>query len=444
MTDINVFLEQYPEIELFEVFMPDLNGKLRGKWIPRDNIGKVFNGSLKIPLSTQAFDIWGNDHEDFVMENGDADGICAAEERSLYPVPWLSRPTGQIMVSMRTPEGADSAIDTRALLSRLQQRLQDHGYTAVMAAEMEFHLLSGIDHRGRPIHGQQTPEGEVAAGGDTYGIDSMQTSAELMHAIRDAALAQELPVDTLIKESAPSQYEVNLYHRPDALLSADQGLMLQRVIRGVANAHGKKATFMAKPFADISGNGMHVHCSLLDSDGNNAFDDGTGAGTPFLRQAIAGCLATMAEFMLLLAPHANSYRRFTAGAHAPLSPTWGYENRTVALRVPADKPVATRIEHRVAGADASPYLVYAAILAGILHGLENELDCPEPLAGNAYDIPGPRLPSSWVDAHRAFSESEAAKTYLGTEFQRVYSLVKQQEIDRFATDISPFEYASYL
>jgi glutamine synthetase len=319
-----------------------------------------------------------------------------------------------------------------------------HGYTPVMASEMEFHLLSGIDHRGRPLHAQQTPEGDVAAGGDTYGIDAMQANAPLMHDIRDAALAQELPVDTLIKEAAPSQYEVNLYHCPDALLSADQGLMLQRVIRGVSLKHQQRATFMAKPFADIAGNGMHVHCSLVDPEGNNVFDDGTGRGTPLLRTAIAGCLATMADFMLLFAPHANSYRRFTAGAHAPLSPNWGYENRTVSVRVPADKPVATRIEHRVAGADASPYLVYAAVLAGILHGLENELACPEPIEGNAYELPGQRLPNSWAAAHAAFSGSEAAATYLGPEFQRVYSLVKQQEIDRFATDISPFEYSSYL
>ena len=189
---------------------------------------------------------------------------------------------------------------------------------------------------------------------------------------------------------------------------------------------------------------MHVHCSLLDSDGNNAFDDGTGAGTPLLRKAVAGCLAGMADCMLLFAPHLNSYRRFRTGAHAPLTANWGYENRTVALRIPADKHAATRIEHRLAGADASPHLVYAAILAGILHGLENDLEAPAPIEGNAYAQESERLPNSWPGALQTFRESGFVRTWFGEEFQRVYALIKEQEMQEFDGVISPFEYASYL
>jgi glutamine synthetase len=220
--------------------------------------------------------------------------------------------------------------------------------------------------------------------------------------------------------------------------------MLQRLIRGVARNHELLATFMAKPFGDIAGNGMHVHCSLLDAQGNNAFDDGTGEGTPLLRQAIAGCLEIMADSMLLFAPTLNSYRRFTRGTHAPLAPSWGYENRTVAVRVPADAYAATRLEHRVAGADANPYLVVAALLAGILHGIENKLEAPAPMEGNAYEQLDPSLPQHWSDAFNHFAGSAFIAEYFGREFQHVYAALKQQEMDEFDFHFTPQEYDAGL
>jgi len=201
---------------------------------------------------------------------------------------------------------------------------------------------------------------------------------------------------------------------------------------------------MAKPFGDLAGNGMHVHCSLIDKDGNNAFDDGTGKGNELLRQAIAGCLDTMEESMLLFAPNLNSYRRFQRGTHAPLAPSWGYENRTVSLRVPADAPVATRIEHRVSGADANPYLAIAAILAGMLHGIEGKMKAPEPMEGNTYDKLPPSLPRDWPDALARFESSKFIGSYLGKEFQRTYALTKQQEIDEFDKQVTALEYDACL
>ena len=364
------FLESHPEIEVFEVILVDLAGGLRGKWVTRDKIDKVISGGLKLPISSVAFDVWGRDAEEWVFDSGDGDGMCDADIRTLAPVPWASRPTGQIMISLRELEGKPCAIDPRVILRRQMDRLAEYGLTPVVASEMEFYLFRDEhDSLGRPVHTQTDRIGGSLATGQTYCIDTMADMSELMHDIRDACTAQHLPIDTLIKEGAPSQYEINLLHSPDALIAADQALMLQRAIRGVAKKHGLLATFMAKPFGELSGNGMHLHCSLLDQQGHNAFDDGTGQGTDLLRQAIAGCLHNMNASMLLFAPNLNSYRRFRRGTHAPLAPCWGYENRTVSLRVPADAPVATRIEHRVAGADAQPHLVIAGILAGMLHGL---------------------------------------------------------------------------
>jgi glutamine synthetase len=442
---LQVFLERHPDIEVFEVILPDIAGGLRGKWITRDKIDKVMAGSLKLPLSAGVFDVWGRDVEAWVFDRGDGDGLCDADIRTLVPVPWAARPTGQVIISMREVDGAPCAFDPRFILASVVERFAALGLTPVLASEMEFYLLHDRqDELGRPVHTQTDRVGGALASGQTYGIDTMNGMADLMHGIRDACALQQLPVDTLIKESAPSQYEINLYHCADAVLAADQAVMLRRVIRGVSGRQGMRATFMAKPFGELAGNGMHLHCSLVDAEGNNAFDDRTGRGTELLRRAIAGCLDTMADSMLLFAPNLNSYRRFQRGTHAPLAPSWGYENRTVAVRVPADAPSATRIEHRVAGADAHPHLVMAAILAGMLHGIENSLEAPEPMSGNAYEQLPASLPRYWPDALARFAGSEFIGRYFGGEFQRIYTLLKEQEMDQFDRQVTPLEYDACL
>jgi len=444
-TRLQAFLETHPDIEIFEVILPDIAGGLRGKWVTRDKIHKAFSGGLKLPSSALAFDVWGRDVEAWVFDSGDGDGICEADINTLVRVPWLKRPTGQVLLSLREIGGEPCVNDTRFMLKRLMERFASHGLRPVLASEMEFFLFRDEnDSLGRPVHTQSDRVGGALGSGQTYCIDTMEDMSELMHGIRDACVVQGLPIDTLIKESAPSQYEINLYHSPDALVAADQAVLLQRTIKGVAKQQGLRATFMAKPFGDLAGSGMHVHCSLIDTDGNNAFDDGTGKGNDLLRQAIAGCLATMEESMLLFAPNLNSYRRFQRGTHAPLAPSWGYENRTVSLRVPADVPAATRIEHRVSGADANPYLVIAAILAGMLHGIENKLEAPEPMEGNAYDKLPASLPRYWPDALTRFESSKFIGDNFGAEFQRVYSLTKRQEMDEFDRQVTPLEYDACL
>ena len=442
---LQAFLSKYPDIEIFEIILPDVCGGLRGKWVTRDKIHKVIAGELKLPLSSLAFDVWGRDGEAWVFESGDGDGFCEADIDTLVPVPWLQRSTAQLVISMRELDGEPCSYDTRHILRTLMARFKALGLTPVVASEMEFYLLRDEqDDLGRPVHTQTDSVGGALASGQTYCIETMESMSEVMHGIRDACIVQGLPIDTLIKEAAPSQYEINLYHSPDALVAADQGMMLQRVIKGVARQQGLRATFMAKPFGDLAGNGMHVHCSLLDEQGNNAFDDGTGQGNELLRQAVAGCLATMEESMLLFAPNLNSYRRFQRGTHAPLAPSWGYENRTVSVRIPADSPRATRIEHRVAGADANPYLVIAAILSGMLHGIENKLEAPAPLEGNAYEQLPPSLPRYWPVALARFENSDFIRDNFGEEFQRVYTVLKQQELDEFDRQVTPLEYDACL
>ena len=439
------FLELHPEVEIFEAILPDINANSRGKWIPAEKISKAFDGSLKIPRTTLGFDVWGRDVESWVLEDGDADGICQGDSRTLAMVPWLERPTAQLLVSMNEVSGEPCSFDPRNILKDLMVRFDELGLIPVVASEMEFHLFQNKNDKwGRPLHTQNSQTGRATHGGNTYSIDVMQQSSDLMHGIIDTCKTQNLPIDTLIKEAARSQYEINLLHQADALLAADQGLLLQRAIKGVARQLSQRATFMAKPFGDIEGNGMHIHCSLIDKDGNNAFNNGTEKGNDLLRSAIAGCLESMNDCMLLFAPHLNSYRRFQRGNHAPTSPCWGYDNRTVSIRVPADNVKAMRLEHRVSGADANPYLVISAILAGMLYGIENKLQAPSPIEGDATGQTDDSLPRYWPDALNAFENSSFIKNYFGESFQRVFREAKKQEMAEFDQQVSIEEYDAYL
>ncbi|MDA8681207.1 glutamine synthetase family protein [Porticoccaceae bacterium] len=442
---LDAFLDKHPDIEIFEVLLHDINGVQRGKWLPVDKIHKLFEGGFKMPLSTCSLDCWGRDLESLVSETGDRDGICVPDISTISVVPWATRPTAQIVVSMTEEDtGAPYMGDVRAVLVNIVDRFKALGLTPVVASEMEFHLTTlEEDKFGRPKHSQTALDGSPAIGGQTYGIDTMRQTAPLMDAIIDAAQQQNLPVDTLITEFGPSQFEINLYHQDCAVRACDQGSMLKRAIRSVAMQQEKRATFMAKPYADEVGNGMHIHFSLVDEQGNNVFDNGTAEGSDLLRHAVAGCLQNMADSMAIFAPNINSYRRLVPGCYAPLAPNWGYENRTTALRIPGGDRRAMRIEHRVAGADANPYLTVAAMLAGALSGIERKLQAPAPVVGDAGDIT-PVLPHFWNDAINTFEQSDFIEEYLGSVLKSNYAECKRQEKYEFDRRVTLLEYDAYL
>ena len=448
MKDLDViekFLKDHPEVEMFEVILHDLNGYHRGKWLPRSQIKKVFKGGFKMPQNVCSLDCWGRDLPALVEETGDADGVCTPVVDTLALVPWADRPTAQVVVTMGG-YGGDKPYggDPRVVLESVVNRFKKLGLTPVVASEMEFHLFHrDTDDNGTPVHTQAPRSGGIAVGGDTYDLEVMREVAPLMDAIDNAAREQHLPVDTLITEFGPSQYEINLLHQDDALRACDQGSMLRRAIRGVARQHGQIATFMAKPFGDEVGNGMHVHFSVLDEQGNNAFANGTEEGSELLNQAVAGCLASMADCMAIFAPNINSYRRMAPGCYAPLCPNWGYENRTTAIRIPGGDVKNVRIEHRIAGADANVYLTVAAMLAGALYGIENKMKAPDPVEGDASDVK-PELPHHWNDALDAFEKSEFIREYLGEELQRTFAMCKRQEKKEFDTRVTALEYDSFL
>jgi glutamine synthetase len=438
------FLKANPGIETLEVVLTDLNGIYRGKWLPPAAAEKVLEGKLKIPLTAVSPDIWGRDVPELCEKTGDGDGICEAIEDSIRPLPWLSRPTAQLFLQLNTQAGTPWELDPRVVLKNVAEKFGEKGLVPVCAPELEFYLFDeGRDSDGRPRVPSTRANGECRIGGQLYSTEIMQETAELMHEIRETCETMSVPLDGLLKELAPGQFELNLHHVNSPLQAADNAQLLKQVIKSVARKHGYIASFMAKPFGNRDGNGFHTHVSILDENGHNIFDDGTEKGSARLRQAIAGLADVMADSMLIFAPHLNSWRRLTRGVHGPLAPTWGYENRYVAMRVPNGECAARRIEHRIAGADANPYLSLAVILAGILHGLEHELEAGPPTTAGP-GKPEADLPATWQAALAAFESSGFIRDSLGADFQQALAAIKRVELDEFSGAVTPLEYDSYL
>lgn len=424
-----------------DAFLIDLNGVERGKRLPAKDAAKIEKSALRFPRSLIGVDVWGNDVFDngLVVDTGDGDGLCPILPPGLKPAPWAKTPTLQAQVMMAEANGAAFHADPRQILINERARAKAMGFTPVAAVELEFYLLTReFDDFGRPLppkglNGKRVREGRV------YAMAELDAYAAFLGDLYAACDAQGLPLDAAVIEAGPSQFEVNLKHQPDIVVAADQAVWLKRAIRGVAARHDLAASFMAKPFGDLPGNGMHAHVSFLDAKGANAFED-----EKTLHQAVAGLIATMQEGMILFAPHLNSWRRFQESSHAPTRATWGRENRTASIRIPADGGANTRFEHRVAGADANPYLMLAAILSGALAGVEADLAPPPPLTGNAYESHAPRLDIGWRAALDAFGEGHALKSAFGPLFWQVYAALKRQEMRAADRRVTDFEYDSYL
>ena len=440
------FFAAHPEIDVLEAFIVDVNGQLRGKWIPVQNAAKVMEGKLRFPSSSFSLDIWGNEvpASSLGAATGDHDGVCIPVPETLGVVTWSERPMAQILLSMRDHDGAPFFADPRHALTRVIARYEAKGWCPVVASELEFHLIDRELGHGRPVPPRSPATGRRLSARAVYSVTELEEFEPVFSDMARTFEAQGIPADTSLSEYGVGQYEINLHHLPNALSAADYALLLKRAVKGVARKHGLDATFMAKPFPEDSGNGLHVHLSVLDEKGRNIFAADDGKGTRYLHHAMGGVLATMDDAMALCSVNANSFRRFVEGAFAPTTATWGWDNRNAALRVPHSDSAGTRIEHRVAGADAEPHLLIAAVLAGALHGIENAIDPGEPVDGNAIPDDAPRLPASWDDALDAFEASDFIGEFFGERYRRLFAASKRQEKQKFEAIITTLEYETYL
>lgn len=450
LAEAEAFLAAHPEIEAFDIVLHDANGIGRGKIIRRHELSGFYKSGRHLPISILGLDICGEDvHETgLIWDQGDGDLRAWPIPGTLKPLHNTQPPRGEVFMSMYDLEGNKMTSDPRHALQRQVDALAAEGLHPAGAFELEFFLLANErDANGKMVPARDVLDGRPSSKTEVYSVDHLHGMLPLFSDIYAGAAKAGIMAETMISEYAPGQYELTLHYRADVMQAADDLMRLKRIVRAQARAHGVTACFMAKPNEDYAGSGMHFHVSLQDDTGRNVFMEAQeGQWSDTILHALGGMRATMGESMLVFAPHANSWRRFASQSYAPVSPTWGVNNRSVALRIPAGDIKARRIEHRPAGVDANPYLVAATVLAGLRHGLRGKIDPGAETTGNGYaDAPdAPPIPVDWRQAIEAAKASAFLKDALGEDMHRTFTAIKAAEYARVARTVSEVDFDLYL
>lgn len=436
--ELEKYLAKYPGTESIEILIADQNGYLRGKRLNTSAFEKIFKDGVCLPASVFGLDATGTTVEatGLGFESGDRDMICRPIADTLVPVPWHTN-KAQVLMTMETEGGEQFEGNPRQALNRIAGLFGELQMTPVVAVELEFYLL---DRQPDPITGLPRPPvsprtGERQRSTQVYSIENLDDFQEFIDKVMQYAAVQNIPADGVIAEYAPGQFEVNLQHVGDPLVAADQAILLKRIIRQAATELNMKACFMAKPYIDQSGSGMHIHCSLSDQHGAAVF----AGQQKLLMNAVAGLLDTLIPAQILMFPTLNSYKRLGQETFAPHAPGWGWDNRTVAIRIPAGEPESLRVEHRVAGADANPYLTVALVLAGIHYGITGNLTPPEPIIGDAYSQLPMELTDSGRTAIRRFKAHSGFSQYFHKDFLTILLAVREADIRLFQQQLTALE-----
>ena len=449
VAEAETFLAAHPEIEAIDIVLHDSNGIGRGKIIRRHELASLYEGGRHMPISILGLDICGEDvHETgLIWDQGDGDLRAWPIPGTLVPLHGTTPPRAEVLMSLYELDGRPMTSDPRHALQRQVDAFAADGLHPAGAFELEFFLLeNSLSPEGKAQPARDVLDGRASHKTEVYSVDHLHGMLPLFSDIYAGAEKAGIKAETMISEYAPGQYELTLHYRKDVMRAADDLMRLKRIVRAQARAHGVTACFMAKPVEEYAGSGMHFHVSMLDHNGHNVFvEEVEGQWTDTLLHALGGLRTTMGESMLVFAPHGNSWRRFSAQSYAPVSPSWGVNNRSVALRVPAGAKAARRIEHRPSGVDANPYLVAATVLAGIRHGMQNRIDPGPAATGNAYEgDDGLEIPRDWGQAIRAAEKSDFLKDALGEEMHRTFTAVKAAEYARVARTISNVDFDLYL
>ena len=417
--ELDAFCAAHPDIAFFDVFYTGLSGVPRGKRLRRHELAAVYDYGRMLPGSIAVVDITGRDVEEtgLVWEDGDADRRARPVPGGIVAAPWLGADMGQVMLSLHELDGVVSDLDPRAVLARVIERFAADGLTPVVACELEFYLVD--QRRGRD--GLLRLPRWLSRGTQVYGLPEIEEAAPFLRDLWAACDAQDIPLEGVISECAPGQLELTLRHKADALRAADDAVSYKRAAKGVARAHGMDATFMAKPWTDRAGSGLHLHVSVNDAQGNNAMASDDPAGTPILRHAIGGMTALLAESMAIFAPNMNSFRRFRAPTAMHRPPRTG--GSTTAPWRCVCPPVRPR---RAISSTASPVPTPTPIWRsrrcwrGVHHGIVNRIDPGPAVTGDGYAQParpGTELPTDWAAALGRFEQFGAAARLSGRPFR---------------------------
>lgn len=418
-----------------ECLVPDITGNARGKIIPSSRFFREEGMRLPESIFVQTIDgDWPDNYEDLV-DPREFDLNLNPDANTVRIVPWVKDPTAQIICGQ---DSAEESILPRSVLQKVIALYDAEGWTPIMAPELEFFLVKRNTDPDHPLEPPIGRSGRPETARQSYSIDAVNEFDPVFEDMYDYCDAMELNLDTLIHESGAAQLEVNFVH-DHALELADHVFFFKRTMRETALSHDVYATFMAKPMASEAGSSMHIHQSLTDTaTGRNVFVGDDGKPNELFFNYIGGLQKYVPYATALFAPNVNSYRRFVKDNSAPINVQWGYDNRSCGLRVPYDKPEATRVENRFAGADANPYLAFAVSLACGYLGIKEKLTPSEPLETSAYDLPAD-LPRNLEDALERLEQCEPLIEILGERFIEIYKSLKFKEYETFFQVISSWE-----
>ena len=422
-----------------ECVVPDLAGVARGKIMPAS---KFFDDTaMALPSSIFMQTIAGeypDETEEFRYDPSDGDIELRPDFSTLCEVPWATDPTAQVIHDAMFRDGRPVEIAPRQVLKRIVDLYAKRGWKPVVAPEIEFYLVKRNTDPDYPLEPPIGRSGRAEAGRRSYSISAVNEFDAVFEDIYEFAEAQHLEVDTLIHEMGAGQMEVNFLHG-DPLDLADRVFYFKRSMREAAIRHDMYATFMAKPIEGEPGSAMHIHQSVVDvATGRNIFSNEDGTPSVHFEHFIGGLQKYLPKVLILVAPYVNSYRRLTRHSTAPINLQWGFDNRTVGLRLPYADADNRRIENRVIGADANPYVALATTLACGYLGMIEEIKPTVEQRGSAYESDF-ELPSSLNEALRAIEEDRAVRDILGDRFIEVYTQVKEAELEEFMKVISPWE-----
>ena len=422
-----------------ECLTPDLTGIARGKIMPASKFLK--NEGLRLPEAVFLQTVTGEwlPFEDlFQVDPAEIDMQLRPDPETICLVPWVEEPTAQVIHDCFYHDGMPVELSPRNVLRRVLKLYEEDGLRPVVAPELEFYLTKINKDPDYPLTPPVGRSGRQEVTGQFYGIDALNEFDPLFEEMYEYCEAQELDIDALTHEAGSAQMEINFIHG-DPMRRADHVYLYKRTMRETAFRHKVYATFMAKPMSDQPGSSMHVHQSVIDvKTGRNLFAQEDGANSQEFLAYIAGLQKYLPSAMPLLGPNVNSYRRLYPDNSAPINVQWGVDNRTVGLRVPVSGAENRRVENRLAGADANPYLALATTLGCGLLGIREKLIPTEAVKGSAYDFDY-ELPRNLEEALRAMEDCEKLEELFGEKFVKVYVALKRSEFEAFFQVISTWE-----
>lgn len=425
-------------IDEIECIVPDMNGIMRGKIVPREDFIGLLETGVRLPEFVFFQGVTGDGAEgSAVISPLDRDVLCVPDLATIRIVPWYEEPTAQVICDCFFSDGRAVDFAPRSVLRHVLDQYAARGLKPVVAPELEFYLVARNDDPDLPLNVPIGLSGRRESGRQAYGIEHANDFDHVVNLIYDYAEASRIEIATMAHEAGPAQLEMN-FRQGDPIERADQTFLFKRTARLAARKFDMVATFMAMPHVGEPGSATHIHQSIVGTDGKNIFAEPDGSDAPSLQHYISGLQRYVPAAMSLFCPNVNSYRRIRLESDAPINVHWGRDNRTCGLRVPDSAPEARRVENRVIGADSNPYVAMAATLACGLLGLEEEQDAEPAVEIDAHTL-GVALPDHLLDALHLLDASEPLRRILGTRFVDAYIEVKRYELRLYNKVISSWE-----